>query len=333
MDTLRSTPEERDNYSFSDKLEELVDIVFRSSVVFAAGGLIAASVCLWNGLLLWAGVALLVAIAGGVGVYARFVVPFRLTVKRLHAQTLLTMPQGTAAEGRRTLRVVFFSDLHLGEFKRADWARQVVALVNAQTPDLVLIGGDFVGRLHCCDPAELFEPLRELRAPAGVFAVLGNHDYGIPGPDYSDTMIELLPRFGVRVLRNDCVRVSPDVEVVGLDELWAAGADFKRAADACSGPGVYTLVLGHNPDVMLALRADDVRDPGRTLFLFGHTHHGQIRVPFLPGAAVPIKGELYRGEFKLPQGAVYVSAGTGENTSPTRLGTAPEIVVFDLVCG
>jgi uncharacterized protein len=332
MDTLRSTPEERANYSFSDRLEEGVDVLFRSSAVIAAGSLIVAVVCLLNGWLPWAGAAVLAALAAGVGVYARFVVPFRLTVRHLHTRALLTMPQA-AADGQRRMRVVFFSDLHLGEFKRADWARRVVALVNEQHPDLVLIGGDFVGRMRCCDPAELFEPLRELRAPAGVFAVLGNHDYGIPGPDYSDYMIDLLPRFGVRVLRNDCVRVSPDVEVVGLDELWAAGSDFKRAADACGGPGVYTLVLGHNPDVMLGLRADDVRDPGRTLFLFGHTHHGQIRVPFLPGAAVPIKGRLYRGEFKLPQGAVYVSAGTGENTSPTRLGTSPEIVVFDLVCG
>jgi hypothetical protein len=175
-----------------------------------------------------------------------------------------------------------------------------------------------------------------LRATHGAYAVLGNHDYGIPGPDHSAALFKLLPELGVRVLRNNGVRICPGVTLIGLDELWGPGVDFARACvnvadadDARYAEGDVTLVLGHNPDAIDVIDVSEVRDPARTMFLFGHTHHGQIRVPFLPGAAIPIEGKLYRGAYQLLQGGVYVSSGVGENTTPTRLGTAPEIVILE----
>lgn len=318
-------------YSFSAFVDRAIDPFFKSSALIAPVGAAAAMGFAASGMLWPAVVSGLLGLVGAVGVYARFVAPFRLKVKRLDARKFIDMPAADAAgsSGRR-LRVCFFSDMHLGEFKRQAWASMLVNRVNAEQPDLVLIGGDFVGKVDCCELDELFAPLAELRAKHGVYAVLGNHDYGIPGPDLSNDLLEMLPRYGVRALRNGCVQIDDGVHLVGLDELWASGADFHGAASACAKPGAITLVLGHNPDVMSDIATDKVRDPRRTLFLFGHTHHGQIRVPFMPGAAIPIVGTLYRGMYKLPQGAVYVSAGTGENTSPTRLGTVPEIVVFDL---
>lgn len=318
-------------YSFSAFVDRVIDPFFRSSALIAPVGASAAMGFAASGMLWPAVVSGVIGLVGAVGVYARFVAPFRLKVTHLDARGLLDMPApGAAGAGARALRVCFFSDMHLGEFKRQAWASMLVERINAEKPDLVLIGGDFVGKVDCCELHELFAPLAGLRAKHGVYAVLGNHDYGIPGPDLSNDLFELLPRFGVRPLRNGCVHIDDGLQLVGLDELWATGADFHGAAGACARSGALTLVLGHNPDVMSDITAEKVCDPRRTLFLFGHTHHGQIRVPFMPGAAIPIVGTLYRGVYKLPQGAVYVSAGTGENTSPTRLGTAPEIVVFDL---
>jgi predicted MPP superfamily phosphohydrolase len=318
------------SHSYHPALEEVIDFVFRSTAVLAVGGaFVAAGAFVFERYVL-AVAALVVAAGGALGAYARFIVPFRLRVTHLDSANLMAPAPGAV----RTLRVVFFSDLHLGEFKRAGWARRVVDLVNAQQPDLVLIGGDFAGRMGGRLQHALFDPLRDLRAPLGVFAVFGNHDYGLPGPNYAPELLAMFGEMGVRVLRDECARPIDEMAIVGLDELWLVGCNYARAAEACTSDAAprVTLVLGHNPDVMACVHTEDVRDPARTLFLFGHTHHGQIRVPLLPGAGMPIRGNLYRGLFRLAQGTVYVSAGTGENTTPTRLGTTPEIVVFEVRC-
>ena len=88
--------------------------------------------------------------------------------------------------------------------------------------------------------------------------------------------------------------------------------------------GMRRIVLGHNPDLMsdIAERAD--------LFIFGHTHGGQINLPVITRYIVPVDGKYYRGQYPLPQGLVYVSSGCGETTTPTRLGTQVEIVSVTL---
>jgi predicted MPP superfamily phosphohydrolase len=70
--------------------------------------------------------------------------------------------------------------------------------------------------------------------------------------------------------------------------------------------------------------------PKHTLFLFGHTHHGQIHLPFAPSVAIPTDSDFYRGVYRLKQGTIYVSSGTGETTTPTRLNAPPEIVVIEI---
>lgn len=314
----------------------LIDPLFRSSVIVAPAACGLALYAAWRGWPLAAALCILVALCAAICVYARFAVPFRLRITRLNADALFKTP---AAAGARTLRVAFFSDPHLGRFKGAWWARELVDTVNAQRPDLILIGGDLVGHVAPSALPGLFAPFKDFCAPGGVFAVLGNHDYGIPGHNHACDLLALLPGLGIRVMRNDCACLGPGLRLLGLDELWAKDSDFGRAQRACdaepdyTGSSGYTVVLGHNPDVMDEIPPGVVAHPDRTLFLFGHTHHGQIRVPFLPGAAIPIRGTLYRGRYSLPQGVAYVSAGTGENTSPTRLGTWPEIVLFDLPLG
>lgn len=262
------------------------------------------------------------ALAGlaGVGLYARFVAPFRLRVTRLN----LPAQTGAKAAAEPPLRVCFFSDLHAGRYKRAGWLAQVVDLVNAQSPDVVLIGGDFVGHLDGHSLDQLFHPLRRLRARLGVFAVLGNHDHGLPGPDMTPELEPLLAGYGIRVLKNECAPLGTRHQVVAVDELWADRDNVARAF-AHADPSRATIFLGHNPDVMTKVRPNQQA----VIFLFGHTHAGQIYLPFLPGFGVPVKTSLYRGLHRLPQGAVYVSSGCGESETPIRLGTAPEIVVFE----
>jgi predicted MPP superfamily phosphohydrolase len=315
-----------------------VDKLFASSALIAPAALIGAILFLLNGSILPALACVAITALAGLGIYARFFAPWQLQVKRLEIgdrklQSLVSDPhsQNSSLKAQNSkLRVVFFSDLHLGEYKREEWAQRVVEAVNAQSPDVILIGGDFVGKTKCCDIAELLAPLGRLRSARGVFAVLGNHDYGIPGPDHSEELAHLLPKLNVRLLRNECVQLEDDLRLIGIDELWAHRDDFSKASSQCDAKTRRTLVLGHNPDLMMKLdKSNPVLDANRTFFIFGHTHHGQIYIPFLPGLAIPIKSKFYRGRYDTQHGALYVSAGCGENSTPTRLNTWPEIAVFE----
>jgi predicted MPP superfamily phosphohydrolase len=292
----------------------LIDLVALSSALVAPAGLLLAIHGLASGSAGRAALGLAIAVAAAPGAHARYAAPFHLRVTRLALGL---------AGGGRPLRVCFFSDLHTGRFKRASWVRKVVALANAQSADAILIGGDFIDDLDGQALPDLLHPLRDLRAPLGVWAILGNHDYGLPGENKAAELEALLPRYGIRVLKNERVALGEHTQLVALGELWA-GVDDVEKAFAGRDPARRAIVLGHNPDLMGKI------DQPAAVFLFGHTHAGQIYLPFLPGLGVPVKSTLYRGLHRLPQGPVYVSSGVGESTTPTRLGTRPEIVVVEM---
>ncbi|MCX7938025.1 MAG: metallophosphoesterase [Thermoflexales bacterium] len=305
-------------------VESLIDKAFLSSVLIAPAAAFAALRAFRSGgtsrALAWG----TIAAGAGIGAYARFVAPFRLQVRHLHLPPAQGKPLG--------MRVCFFSDLHLGRYKGRAWAERLVRLVNAQDPDLVLIGGDFVGDVEPALLQSMLEPLRYLRAPLGVFAVLGNHDCGMPGTDYSETLLTLLPRLDVRVLRNECVQLSA-LHVIGVDELWAERDDFVAAIAHCAAhqPAERVLVFCHNPDLMLLIEHGHPELRGSDwVFLFGHTHHGQIHLPLLTRLGLPVASPYYRGLYRTPFGAVYVSAGVGEHTTPTRFNAPPEIALVTL---
>ncbi len=314
--------------------EKVFDAMVLSALVVLPAGLAFASYGAVNRAPLLVSLGLLAGGMGALGVYARLVAPFWLRVKHLeiggpgrgsrHGE-----PQGDA-KPLKPIRVVFFTDLHVGRVKQAAWTRKVVELVNAQHPDVVLLGGDFVGHVDAEVIPGMLAPLADLRAPLGVFAVLGNHDYGLPGVDHSALLQGLFRRMGIRLLRNENLRLADRLELIGIDELWEDYADVPRAFAGTQRelphrePAQRRIVLGHDPDLMAQI------DRKADLFLFGHTHGGQIYIPYFSRFIVPVQHGLFRGEYHLPQGLVYVSYGCGETTTPTRLGTRPEIVCVDV---
>ncbi|MFN9960276.1 MAG: metallophosphoesterase, partial [bacterium] len=166
------------------------------------------------------------------------------------------------------------------------------ALMEA-APDLILLGGDFVCSLT--EELELILPsLRRLRAPCGVFAVMGNHDHSAD----ADTITAQLEGIGIRVLRNRSVQLEEpfgNVLLVGLDDHLGGHA---RAADARWDPNRATLLLIHQPSGLL-----DAGDRPFDLAFAGHTHGGHIT---LPGGWAPLaaSGALSRrypgGRYALP---------------------------------
>jgi predicted MPP superfamily phosphohydrolase len=307
----------------------LIEAAFFITPAIALIALAGAAFFLVNGSVALAALCLLIALLALVGVYARFIAPWQLQIKRINTGDLgISNFQSPASN---PLKIVFFSDLHVGTFKGAAWMQRIVEAANAEAPDVVLIGGDFVGHVECSELPAMLAPLAQLKPRIGAFAVMGNHDYGLPDHDYSEILHELLAGMNIRVIHNECVGLRDDLRLLGVDEIWNERDDLAGALARCEACAERTLVLGHNPDLILRLGDDHalLKEHG-AFFLFGHTHHGQIHLPFAPGLAIPVKSQFYRGIYHIPYGVMYVSAGVGEGNSPTRLNTWPEIVVFEI---
>jgi uncharacterized protein len=224
--------------------------------------------------------------------------------------------------GAPPLRVVLLSDIHVaGPETPPERVVRLVEQVNALSPDLVLIAGDFEQDRRLSTQrygaAAAVAPLRGLRARLGVVAVLGNHDY----TDHGDTSLPpQLAAVGVTVLRNQAIRRGP-LTIAGADDLYHGRfrlAAMDRAARALPGP---TLVLSHTPDIVPEL-------PARYhLVLAGHTHCGQIRLPLL-GAPVTASryGQRYLcGVIREVARTTLVTAGIGASGVPLRLGAVPDL--------
>ena len=329
-------------YNIAYKFERVLDVAFLSAPIAALAFLACAVYAVWFG---WMGFALASALATGfacVVAYGRYVAPWQLRIKRLEIRDWRLRPPQSPIPNLRSpisnlqspvsnlqsppLKFVFFSDLHLARIKKRAWVQRVVDLVNAQQPDVVLIGGDFSGIVGNNRFEELLGPLKQLRTKHGAYAILGNHDHAVPGENHVAELEAALPSVGVRLLHNDCVRLTDHVQLLTADELWAKLDDVDSVFTRARASAARRIFMGHNPDLMLKMQPDYKAD----LFIFGHTHHGQIYLPFLPGLAVPIRSKFYRGTFHTPNGMVYVSAGAGEGNSPIRINTWPEIVGFEV---
>jgi uncharacterized protein len=329
--------------SYAYHLEHAMDLSFLSSIVVAPAAFGLMGYCLWAEQWLWAGLALIVALVSSVVLYGRYIAPWQLRIAFLHLDgrvpRLNHAPSATTSHPKKIiapqtaqpakLKVVFFSDLHLARIKKRAWVQRVVEVTNRHKPDVVLIGGDFVGVLGDNTFEDLLAPFKNLHAPRGIYAILGNHDYGLPGTNHAQEIERALHSVGTRLLRNEALNLDERVQLLAVDELWGDYDDIDKsfaAANAKRQTQTKRIFLGHNPDLMLKIKPEQRAD----LFIFGHTHHGQIYLPFWPSLAVPIHSDFYRGTFDTPNGVVYVSSGAGDANSPIRILTWPEIVVFEI---
>ncbi len=227
------------------------------------------------------------------------------------------------------LRVAVISDLHAGA-PHVDEPRiaRLVAAVNRCRPDLVVLLGDFV------DPeVKLGSPvtveavagrLAALRAPHGVIAVLGNHDWRYGGP----RVAAALRAGGIEVLEGAAVRAGP-LWVAGLADVRTRVLDVEVALGAALADvpaGAPVILLSHDPDVFPSV-------PERVaLTLSGHTHAGQVAIPRLRRGAIPSGyGERYAHGHVVEDGRhLFVTAGVGTTGWPVRLLAPAEVMVLEL---
>ena len=236
----------------------------------------------------------------------------KYTVKRL-------VPEGAQPEKR--MRLVFFSDLHIGEAMTPDYIARAVKLIQDQQPDLILCGGDFIDHraVYAYDP-RVMASLRSLHAPMGVYYVLGNHEYR----DDLEANICWVSEVGGTLLR-DSIAFPGDgpLTLIGRDD-WVNGNRkpfevIANEADPLRGPVV---LMEHTPASI-----DSIGDSPVDLILCGHTHGGQI----WPGQLmVWWRYGMVSGTRPVGEREVCISSGIGSAGATYRVGTRSEIRVYDL---
>ena len=236
----------------------------------------------------------------------------KYTVKRL-------VPEGAQPEKR--MRLVFFSDLHIGEAMTPDYIARAVKLIQDQQPDLILCGGDFIDHraVYAYDP-RVMASLRSLHAPLGVYYVLGNHEYR----DDLEANIRWVSEVGGTLLRDSIAFPgNGPLTLIGRDD-WVNGNRkpfevIANEADPLRGPVV---LMEHTPASI-----DSIGDSPVDLILCGHTHGGQI----WPGQLmVWWRYGMVSGTRPVGEREVCISSGIGSAGATYRVGTRSEIRVYDL---
>lgn len=236
----------------------------------------------------------------------------KYTVKRL-------VPEGAQPEKR--MRLVFFSDLHIGEAMTPDYIARAVKLIQDQQPDLILCGGDFIDHraVYAYDP-RVMASLRSLHAPLGVYYVLGNHEYR----DDLEANIRWVSEVGGTLLRDSIAFPgNGPLTLIGRDD-WVNGNRkpfevIANEADPLRGP---VILMEHTPASI-----DSIGDSPVDLILCGHTHGGQI----WPGQLmVWWRYGMVSGTRPVGEREVCISSGIGSAGATYRVGTRSEIRVYDL---
>jgi hypothetical protein len=230
------------------------------------------------------------------------------------------------------LRVVQISDIHLGGFTPVSTLARYIEQVNELEPDIVVITGDITdGVAHA---AETFPVLGRLRARLGVVAILGNHDV------YSgaSAVAKLLGRYtGIRVLVDENLRIDDRGGSLWIVGLLDRGRDWARGLAECEiferlyrevPSGAPAVVLSHRPDLF-----DHAVRLGAPLVLSGHTHGGQLAIPWRRGQALTLARFMTRyprGSYRRGNSLLHVNLGLGVTAQPVRVATPREITVISL---
>jgi uncharacterized protein len=243
-----------------------------------------------------------------------------------------------------SLRIAVITDLHACEpWMPVSRIRKIAQIANALEPDLVALLGDFSAGTHIVSdavlPEQWAEALSELKAPLGVHAVLGNHDWWhgplvSDAPDGAESARRALKHMGAQLYENDARRLSKNGQpfwILGLGDQMAdylgprlgwRGHDDLGATLALAADDAPAILLAHEPFVFDRLS-------GRVaLTLCGHTHGGQINLPLLgPVAAYTRwKTNVVYGHYVAEGRHLVISAGLGESVLPMRFMRPPEIV-------
>jgi predicted MPP superfamily phosphohydrolase len=234
-------------------------------------------------------------------------------------------------DGGSALKLAQLSDLHFSRAVSLSHIESAIDLVVRERPDVICLTGDFITD-RAPDPEGYARVLRGLSATAPTFACLGNHDGGrwsaarghAAAPD---AVVEILRAARIDVLRNESRELSIRSRaflLTGVEDLWSFAIDARAAG--FSDDRRPRIVLAHNPDTKDAL----ARAPW-ALMLCGHTHGGQIRLPFFGGRlTAPVRDDRYiEGLLTWGSRVLHITRGVGA-LHGVRINCPPEVNVLEL---
>ena len=220
--------------------------------------------------------------------------------------------------------IAHLSDLHIGSLTPKSWGLKWSARSNATRPDLVVITGDLAtsGTAYHDDIANV---IGSFTSTHGTIVSMGNHDYFRDG----EPLIQRLREKGARVLRNEGFVLHANgapLFVAAADDTWTRRADVAMAL-AERPHGVASLLLAHDPALF-----DEAASLAADIVLSGHTHGGQIAVPYrAKRLSLSMFAHRYNlGFYRSGDSTLYVHPGLGTTGPPIRIGVAPAVVVLTL---
>ncbi len=260
--------------------------------------------------------------------YGSFIEPSWITVTR--KTIALTHPPKTP------ITIALIADIHVGPYTKTRFVRRVVERIRALHPDLILIAGDSVTYVARPDDIDYLAPLADLAALIPTYAVLGNHDEGLgdtiitlaPLPEWGAYIEAALTELGIVVLRDDVEPITvrgQELLLVGLKDI---PLDFSAPSKILIGEEHDRpwIALGHHPELAIGLLP-----LGVDLYLTGHTHGGQIRLPFIgPIPELPaLLGDAYDQGLKYwGRMPMFITRGLGVSAVRARLFAPPEIALI-----
>lgn len=224
--------------------------------------------------------------------------------------------------------LLFAADIHAGPIFGSTRVEHLVETINAEEPDIIVLGGDYVGG-HANGATVFYPAIGTLRATHGVFAVLGNHDVWEGVGHAREGMRDA----GIELLENDVARIEADggsIAIAGLEDEWT-GMPNATAVSRSIGPDEFAVLAAHNPDSFVS-EFDSAGTVDWGLALAGHTHGGQLHgvywlMPHKPTAF----GSRFLGGWSMEgETPLLVSNGVGAVTLPLRFLAPPQIHVITL---
>src|ERR1700754_1852142 len=257
------------------------------------------------------------------GVWAFIIEPNKLVV---HPESIALPGWPTKLNG---LKVAALGDIHAGSlFINDAKLREIVELTNSQHPDLIVLLGDFMAQNGIFKwevaPEKIATGLKDLKAPLGVYAVLGNHDWWFNG----DQVRSALESVAIKVIDNQVTQLTRDHDsfwLVGLADSWTQEQKIKETFAKVPAGG-RVIAITHNPDVFLQMPANCL------LLIAAHTHGGQVNLPYFGRLVVPSNyGQRFAaGKIDEDGKQLFVTTGIGTSIVPVRFRVPAEIAVLTL---
>jgi len=281
----------------------------------------------WSQNLLFTRVFSGISLVGLAMLIAALITPYVISVKH----------QPIQLKTANNFSIAVISDPQVSPLKRASFINRVVDKITKEQPDAVFLVGDLINNeVPLADEIKHLEPISDLAKDIPIYAVLGNHEYGVSNPELpplhpdAHTKVEKeLERLGVTLLKNELTTIfrdeEPILEFYGFDDLWNPDFQMPILPPKTVLPRI---ALSHNPDAVYL-----VDKTTANMVVSGHTHGGQIRIPLIGAfihAGTKLPKKFYKGLSEHNGIPLYVTSGLGESGPPVRLFNMPEIVVLDL---